>query len=276
MARAARSRSPTAALPAKGSDEEHILIGKDLFNTGRARWSLNGEGWGSCQSCHSDGLTDNVTWFFGRGPRQSTSLDGSFASHEHARPAHLQPHCEPRRGRRLLAQHTRHFGWRGRHRAGHQHASAEPRPHRRQDAQAERPRRLDAASLRPCQPARSSASTRTVWCRWASSTRNPNAKSAGGVLDDWINITRYIQTIRTPRAPTNLDADKVKAGEQLFSQARLVHGLPRWRQVDGVQALLRTLGRNHDRRSRPLTSWCRRASPRRSCPRKMRWISSSC
>ena len=46
----------TAALPAKGSDEEHILLGKDLFNTGRARWSLNGQGWGACQSCHSDGL----------------------------------------------------------------------------------------------------------------------------------------------------------------------------------------------------------------------------
>ena len=49
--------SQTAALPAKGSDEEHILIGRDLFNTGRARWSLRGEGWGACQSCHSDGLT---------------------------------------------------------------------------------------------------------------------------------------------------------------------------------------------------------------------------
>ena len=76
----APSVTQLAALPVKGSDEDHILLGKDLFNTGRARWSLNGEGWGACQSCHSDGLTDNVTWFFGRGPRQSVSLDTSFSS----------------------------------------------------------------------------------------------------------------------------------------------------------------------------------------------------
>ncbi len=42
------------------------------------RWSLNGQGWNSCESCHPDGQTDNVTWYFARGPRQTTSLDGTF------------------------------------------------------------------------------------------------------------------------------------------------------------------------------------------------------
>ena len=55
------------------------IAGKKFFNTGLARWSLKGQGWGSCQNCHVDGLSDNVTWYFNRGPRQSVSLDGSFS-----------------------------------------------------------------------------------------------------------------------------------------------------------------------------------------------------
>src|ERR1043165_8944883 len=38
-----------------------------------------GEGWSSGGSCHPDGLTDNMTWIFGAGPRQTTSQDGTFS-----------------------------------------------------------------------------------------------------------------------------------------------------------------------------------------------------
>jgi len=51
--------------------------GRRLFFTARGRWSS--EGWSSCGSCHPDGLTDNITWIFAAGPRQSTSMDGSFS-----------------------------------------------------------------------------------------------------------------------------------------------------------------------------------------------------
>ena len=51
--------------------------GRKFFVTGMGRWSLSGQGWGSCEGCHPHGLTDNVTWFFGQGPRQSTSLEAS-------------------------------------------------------------------------------------------------------------------------------------------------------------------------------------------------------
>lgn len=51
--------------------------GKRFFYTGRGRWSDNG--WSSCASCHPGGLSDNITWSFGTGPRQSTSLDGTFS-----------------------------------------------------------------------------------------------------------------------------------------------------------------------------------------------------
>ncbi len=71
-----------SAAPADPSIER----GKRFYFTGRARWSNSGnngarggEGWSSCGSCHPDGLTDNITWAFGTGPRQTTSMDGSFS-----------------------------------------------------------------------------------------------------------------------------------------------------------------------------------------------------
>jgi YVTN family beta-propeller protein len=51
--------------------------GLRFFFTGRGRWSK--DGWSSCGSCHPDGLTDNITWIFPAGPRQTTSMDGSFS-----------------------------------------------------------------------------------------------------------------------------------------------------------------------------------------------------
>ncbi|MGE0403875.1 MAG: hypothetical protein AB7T06_44620 [Kofleriaceae bacterium] len=66
--------------------EASIQRGKRFYFTGRGRWSAaqangaaGGEGWSACSSCHPDGLTDNVTWIFGAGPRQTTSQDGSFS-----------------------------------------------------------------------------------------------------------------------------------------------------------------------------------------------------
>jgi hypothetical protein len=70
--------------------------GRPALATGRGRWSngggagaggvgaggngaVGGEAWSSCGSCHPDGLTDNVTWIFPAGPRQTVSQDGSFS-----------------------------------------------------------------------------------------------------------------------------------------------------------------------------------------------------
>ncbi len=68
--------------------------GRRFFFTGRGRWSGNGTGatdsvadtptkvdqaWESCASCHPNGHSDGVTWIFADGPRQTTSLDGSFS-----------------------------------------------------------------------------------------------------------------------------------------------------------------------------------------------------
>src|SRR5262249_18278619 len=60
--------------------------GRRVWCAGGGRWSAavangakGGEGWSSCGSCHPDGLTDNITWSFGSGPRQTVSQDGTFS-----------------------------------------------------------------------------------------------------------------------------------------------------------------------------------------------------
>jgi YVTN family beta-propeller protein len=44
-----------------------------------SRGKMSSNAWSSCGSCHPDGLSDGVTWFFPNGPRQTISLDGTFA-----------------------------------------------------------------------------------------------------------------------------------------------------------------------------------------------------
>jgi YVTN family beta-propeller protein len=220
----------TAALPAKNSDEEHILIGKDLFNTGRARWSLQGEGWGACQSCHSDGLSDNVTWFFGRGPRQSTSLDGSFAS-KNALDQRILNHTSNRDELADFEINTRNTS--GGVGAIVLALSTPPVHLDRIDTPALKLAELDGSSLLAADPKNPlglgfNAAGQVVV---GQTFIDPGAKPAGGRLDDWANITRYVQTLRTPRAPTNLNAKLVAVGEQLFTKygaCQGCHGGDKW------------------------------------------------
>ena len=58
--------------------ELSVLRGKIDFFTARPFWS--DRGWGGCWSCHPDGRTDNVTWSFEAGPRQTIPLDGTFSN----------------------------------------------------------------------------------------------------------------------------------------------------------------------------------------------------
>ena len=70
----------STSLPRVGTQAFDVWRGKRFFNTSTAIWSK--EGWGSCQGCHPMGLTDNVTWSFAAGPRQTIALDGQFASND--------------------------------------------------------------------------------------------------------------------------------------------------------------------------------------------------
>ncbi len=73
----------SAVLPTAGSVYDLIQAGKELYNSSvgdfdgpsplspRIRGRLSNNGWGSCSSCHPDGLTDNVVWIFAAGPRRT-------------------------------------------------------------------------------------------------------------------------------------------------------------------------------------------------------------
>ncbi|HUQ91902.1 MAG TPA: beta-propeller fold lactonase family protein [Bryobacteraceae bacterium] len=80
----------SAALPTPGSLDDMILAGKELYHSSRGefdgvglasppiRGRMSNNGWGSCGSCHPDGLSDNVVWLFGAGPRRTISQHQDF------------------------------------------------------------------------------------------------------------------------------------------------------------------------------------------------------
>jgi YVTN family beta-propeller protein len=66
-------------LPAPGTLDATALLGAELFFTGRGpQGRMSQESWGGCIVCHPNGRTDNVTWHFDAGPRQTIPLDGMF------------------------------------------------------------------------------------------------------------------------------------------------------------------------------------------------------
>jgi hypothetical protein len=92
------ARIPSASLPAAGTQAAIVQRGQELFNTsiGPAGTQQNSTppagrmsdfGWGSCYSCHPDGLTDGVTWMFADGPRQTISMESTA---EHPQPSGSQ------------------------------------------------------------------------------------------------------------------------------------------------------------------------------------------
>ncbi|MET0387955.1 MAG: hypothetical protein ABW321_18430, partial [Polyangiales bacterium] len=200
----------SASLPIAGSDADRALRGKRFFNTGTARWSLGGQGWGACQSCHADGLTDNVTWYFARGPRQSTSLDGSFAS--------THPDDQRIFNWTAIFDEVADFEANTRGVSGGVGAivSETSAPPQTSD-------RIDFAALGHAGLSGSS--------RQAADPANPLALDEPSLLSDWADIEKYMQTIRSPRAPSNLDRAQVELGRELFvTQAKCqgCHGGEKW------------------------------------------------
>jgi YVTN family beta-propeller protein len=93
----------SANVPASGSPEDVIQIGKELYNTSIGVFDpapntttpitrrMSANGWGSCAACHTPfGTSDNVVWIFPAGPRrtipQHTDFDQSVADRSQMRP----------------------------------------------------------------------------------------------------------------------------------------------------------------------------------------------
>lgn len=77
----------STALPVAGSEEELILVGKELYNTSVGEFTdsignMSNNGWQSCSACHPFGLADNVVWIFAAGPRRTISQHTDFAGDE--------------------------------------------------------------------------------------------------------------------------------------------------------------------------------------------------
>jgi YVTN family beta-propeller protein len=79
----------SASLPEAGSSEEVIQIGKELYNSSVGEFDgpndtkiagrMSNNGWGSCASCHPDGLSDHVVWIFAAGPRRTVSQHQDYS-----------------------------------------------------------------------------------------------------------------------------------------------------------------------------------------------------
>jgi cytochrome c peroxidase len=200
----------SAAIPA---GERDVQLGRHFFFTGRGRWSNNA--WSSCGSCHPDGLSDNITWSFAAGPRQATSLDGSF-SHGPG------------------AQQQRVLNWTGifdelhdferntRGVQGGKGALTVPDP-----AQS------GAACGNLAQELRIVISDAGL----GRSVKFDQDNTAGACTTDWDKIEAWSRTVRPPQALQKLDAASVARGAVLFGEPTAqannaacvrCHGGPGW------------------------------------------------
>jgi hypothetical protein len=199
----------SAALPTPGSAEDKALRGKRFFKTGTGRWSLKGQAWQSCESCHTDGLTDNVSWFFGRGLRQSIDLSTTFSSKD--------PSDQRILNWTAFRDEVDDFDANTKGVSGGVGAIV---------FQVSNPAavgdRIDFAKLGHGDLNGSSAKV--------ADPTNPLALAVPGVLNDWGDITQYLRTLRSPRSPSNLDWYQVEQGKKLFAEGKCngCHGGDKW------------------------------------------------
>jgi mono/diheme cytochrome c family protein len=84
------STMQSASLPAPGTEDDKIHVGRELYNTSVGVFDpptpfsapvtgrMSRAGWGACAACHPGGLTDNVVWIFPAGPRRTIPQHADF------------------------------------------------------------------------------------------------------------------------------------------------------------------------------------------------------
>lgn len=185
--------------------------GKKFYFTGTGRWSTRGVN--SCGSCHPDGLSDNLTWIFAAGPRQTTPMDGTFSKVNGEQRALNWT---------AIFDEVHDFELNTRGTAGGVGALVRSTTL----ANTERldmtlAQSLDGGIVPPGNFTRNDNLS-------GSAKALSNAKSA--LPNEWDEINDFSKTIRANKKPTNLVAADVTAGQGLFTTCKCqnCHGGSKW------------------------------------------------
>lgn len=173
-------------IPAADLTEDTVVRGRAAFYSARGRWSK--DAWSSCASCHPDGLSDNITWSFPAGPRQTISLDGSFT------------HGTGAQGQRL-------FNW----------TATADEVHDSDLIVRAVAGGLGALTRPPAGPCGNMGDERQIAITGdplAVVTKEVQAMSCTTLWDD---IEAYLKTLRPPRGRQGLDEEEVRTGRALFA-----------------------------------------------------------
>ncbi|WP_146649357.1 YncE family protein [Labilithrix luteola] len=191
------------------TEDQAKLEGKRLFGTGLGRWSFQGQGWGACESCHVDGLSDQVTWFHLRGARQTPSLDQTVNKKNPSdiRFHNWQANADEIEDHEYGALRVTLGG------VGAVVKSFDLTLDARIAADAHGQAGLNGSMAAAANPQSPSTLVGEV-C----------------VLDDWSRVSTFIKSIRTPRKPSNLDPATVSTGQTLFEEGKCqgCHGGDKW------------------------------------------------
>lgn len=191
------------SVPLPEAAEKSVNDGRRDFVTGTGRWSYQGQSWSSCEGCHPEGLTDGVTWFFQRGPRQTIALDASYSS---------------------IAGVQRIFGWTANADETHDFELFT------RDLSGGVGAIVHKISASPIASDRIHFNGRIPVPEGTQATSAPHhglngaaeSMMPGGAADrtsllaDWNDVEEYLRTVKTPRAPSNLNTQLVSAGRMIF------------------------------------------------------------
>jgi DNA-binding beta-propeller fold protein YncE len=211
----------TSSAPPTGDDARR-LAGRRDFVTGTGRWSWQGQAWSSCEACHPDGLSDGVTWYFPRGPRQTPALDSVFDRGTAQQrllgwTAHLD---EPADFEALVRDHSGGVGA-----VVHRVANSATPP-----AVTESDRIVfdGTAAVSPQVP--TTAPQDGLSGAITEIASREGVGTPRSVTDDWADLTRYLRAVRTLSAPAGLQPAQVAAGRALFLGHRCdgCHAGPLW------------------------------------------------
>jgi YVTN family beta-propeller protein len=207
--------------PASAAGQQ-VDRGRRFFFTGRGRWSGNGRadtvssgtvtalnppsendlGIVNCGSCHPvPGLSDNVTWVFDTGPRQTVELAGSFAK------GRLSPGKQRIFNFTAIFEELHDFERNTRGVAGGMGAIT------------------TAAAPSDCRDL--TKESRKLLVQPGTANKNAggldtpvrdimNDPAQVGCVTDWDDIEAWVQTVRAPKGLQRLDAAQVAAGREVF------------------------------------------------------------